>query len=53
MRLAALRTLLTVTPGEKIAYVTDAADTAAKSQHIRAREQELEKIEVVGLHAHR
>lgn len=29
VRLAALRTLLTVTPGQKIGYVTDAADTAA------------------------
>jgi ribonuclease Z len=29
MQLAALRTLLTVTPGQKIGYVTDTADTAA------------------------
>jgi ribonuclease Z len=29
MPLAALRSVLTITPGQKIAYVTDAADTAA------------------------
>jgi ribonuclease Z len=34
MRLAALRTLLTVAPGQKIAYVTDAADTAANRRAI-------------------
>lgn len=32
--LAALRSVLTVTPGQKIAYVTDAADTAANRQAI-------------------
>ena len=34
MRLAALRTVLTITPGQKIAYVTDAADTAANRDAI-------------------
>jgi ribonuclease Z len=34
VRLAGLRTVLTVTPGQKIAYVTDAADTAANRRAI-------------------
>ena len=34
MPLGALRTVLTVTPGQKIAYVTDAADTAANRKAI-------------------
>jgi ribonuclease Z len=34
LRLADLRTVLTVTPGQKIAYVTDAADTAANRRAI-------------------
>jgi ribonuclease Z len=34
MRLGALRSVVTVTPGQKIAYVTDAADTAANREAI-------------------
>jgi ribonuclease Z len=34
MPLGALRSVLTVTPGQKIAYVTDAADTAANGAAI-------------------
>jgi ribonuclease Z len=34
MPLGALRTVLTLTPGQKIAYVTDAADTAANRKAI-------------------
>ena len=36
MPLGALRSVLTVTPGQKIGYVTDAADTPANRQVIRA-----------------
>jgi ribonuclease Z len=36
MPLGALRSILTVTPGQKIGYVTDAADTPANRQVIRA-----------------
>jgi len=36
MPLGALRSVLTVTPGQKIGYVTDAADTLSNRQVIRA-----------------
>ena len=44
VKLGALRAVLTVTPGQKIAYVTDAADTPANREAIIALIQDADLL---------